>query len=103
MQSKIKEAYNRLIAQWMTIVDRPISSDEKQAECMALLREFIDGMASKRMRGANGPLRFHADMLLLEELLRPRLGRDELFHLAIIPGHKLVKEWIDQHLSIKAK
>jgi hypothetical protein len=96
-RSKIREAYNRLVAQWMTIVDQPISSEEKQPACMVLLREFIDSIASTRVRGANRPLRFHADMLVLEELLRPGLGGDELFHVAIIPGYKLVKEWIDQH------
>jgi hypothetical protein len=74
-RSEIREAYNGLVAQWMTIVDRPISSEEKQAECMALLREFIDGIASTRVRGANRPLRFHADMLVLEELSSPQVRK----------------------------
>jgi hypothetical protein len=66
---------------------------------MSLLREFIDGMAWTRRHGLNIPLRFYADMLVLEDLLRPRFATDELGEIAIWPGHALVKEWLDEHCS----
>ena len=85
------EAYHHLVNQWRAIVDRPISKDAKQAECMSLLREFIDRIAWSRIRGINRPLRFYADMLVLRDLLRPVLATDELGEVAIKPGYALVE------------
>ena len=98
--SKIVEAYFHLVNQWQAIVDRPISKDAKQAECMSLLREFIDRIAWTRVRGINRPLRFYADMLVLQNLLRPILAFDELGEAAIKPGYALVTRWLDEHLVV---
>jgi hypothetical protein len=94
-----QRAYRELVDRWRAIRDRAISKEAKQAECMSLLREFIDGMAWTRRYGFNIPLRFYADMLVLEDLLRPRFATDELGEIAIWPGHALVKEWLDEHCS----
>jgi len=96
----IVQAYYHLVNQWQAIVDRPISKDVKQAECMSLLREFIDRIAWTRIRGINRPLRFYADMLVLQDLLRPILATDELGEVAIRPGYALVREWLDEHLVV---
>src|SRR5262249_43820316 len=94
-----QRAYRELVKRWRAIRDRPISKEAKQAECMSLLREFIDGMAWTRRYGFNIPLRFYTDMLMLEDLLRPRFATDELGEIAIWPGYALVKEWQHQHCS----
>jgi len=96
----IVQAYYHLVNQWQAIVDRPISKDVKQAECMSLLPEFIDRIAWTRISGINRPLRFYADMLVLQDLLRPILATDELGEVAIRPGYALVREWLDEHLVV---
>src|ERR1700741_3007340 len=92
-----QRAYRELVNRWRAIRDRPISKEAKRAECISLLRGFIDEIAWTRRHGPNIPLRFYADMLVLEQLLAPRFATDELGAIAIWPGHALVKEWLDQH------
>lgn len=96
---RVVQAYHELVDRWLAVVDRPISKEAKQAECMSLLREFIDSIAWARIRGINRPLRFYADMLVLQDLLRPTFATDELGEVAIRPGYALVKEWLDDHRS----
>ena len=91
------QAYYHLVDQWRAIVDRPISKEAKRAECMSLLRGFIDSIAWSRIRGPNRPLRFYADMMALHDLLRPRFATDELGEVAIWPAYALVKNWLDEH------
>lgn len=92
-----QSAYHELVKRWRAVRDRPISKEAKRAECMSLLREFIDEIAWARRHGPNVPLQFYADMLVLERLLQPRLATDELAAIAIWPGYFLVKEWLDDH------
>ena len=89
--------YYRIVHQWRAIVDRPLSKEAKQAECMAVLRDFVDSIAWKRIRGTNRPLRFYADMLVLQQLTRPSFATDELGEVAIFPAHRLVNDWLDEH------
>jgi hypothetical protein len=95
--SRARLAYSRLVDEWRSIVDRPLSKEAKQAECMAVLREFIDSVAWKRIRGTNRPLRFYADMLALQQLLRPTMATDELGEVAIRPAYRLVNDWLEEH------
>lgn len=95
--SRIVRAYSELVNKWQLIVERPISKEAKHEDCMSLLREFIDGLAWTRTRGLDRPLRFYADMLVLEGLLRPTFATDELGEVAIRPGYYLVKDWLDEH------
>jgi hypothetical protein len=90
-------AYYRIVNQWRAIVDRPLSKEAKQAECMAVLRDFVDSIAWTRIRGTNRPLRFYADMLVLQQLLRPTFATDELGEVAIWPAYRLVNDRLDQH------
>ena len=87
-----------MIGQWRAIVDRPISKEAKQAECMSVLRDFVEGVAWKRIRGSNRPLRFCADMLVLRDLVRPVLAGDELGEVAIRPAYALVENWIGENM-----
>ena len=95
--ARVVRAYSELVNQRRAIVDRPISREAKHAKCMSLLREFIDGVAWTRVRGIDRPLRFYADMLVLQDLLRPTFTTDELGEVAIRPGYYLVKGWLDEH------
>lgn len=95
--ARIVRAYSEMVTQWRLIVERPISKEAKHDECMSLLREFIDGIAWTRIRGLDRPLRFYADMLVLQDLLRPTFATDELGEVAIRPGYYLVKDWLDEH------
>jgi len=89
-------AYYRLVDQWRAIVDRPLSKEAKQAECMAVFRDYVDSIAWTRIRGTNRPLRFYADMLVLQHLLNPMFANDELGEVAIRPAFGLVNDWLDQ-------
>jgi hypothetical protein len=90
-------AYYRVVDQWRAIVDRPLSKEAKQAECMAVLCDYVDSIAWTRIRGTNRPLRFYADMLVLQSQLRPQFAMDELGDVAIWPAYRLVNEWLEQH------
>ena len=94
-----QQAYRKLVKQWRAICDYPISKEAKRDECMLLLREFIDEIAWARRHGPTIPLRFYADMLVLEQLLQPRFATDELATTAIWPGDLLVQEWLEDHRS----
>jgi hypothetical protein len=71
-----------LVDQWRAIVDRAISKEAKQAECMAELRDFVDSIARSRLRDFDRPLRFYADMLVLREDLRSISFGGELGEIA---------------------
>jgi hypothetical protein len=88
-----------MVGRWREIVDRPNSREVKQADCMSVLGDFIDIIAWARIRGTNRPLRFYADMLVLQELLRPTMATDELGEVAIVPAYILVSDWLDEHKS----
>ncbi len=89
--------YYSLVDEWRAVLRQPLSREVKQAECIAALRNFIDCIARKRVRGTNRPLRFYADMLVLQQLLRPGLTMDELSEVAIWPAYRLVNDWLEDH------
>ena len=95
----MRRAYYRMVDRWREIVDRPNSREAKQAECLSVLRDYIDGIAWARIRGPNRPLQFYADMLVLQELLRPTFATDEFGEVAIRPAYALVRDWLDEHKS----
>jgi hypothetical protein len=90
-------SYQNLVNQWRVIVAQPLTKEAKQAECGAVFREFVNRIAWKRIRGANRPLRFYADMMVLQQLLRPTFATDELGEVAIRPAYRLVSDWLDEH------
>jgi len=89
--------YCNLVDEWRVILQHPLSREVKQAECTALLRNFIDRIARKRICGSDQPLRFYADMLVLQQLLQPGLTMDELSEVAIWPAYRLVNDWLKEH------
>src|ERR1041384_7563328 len=89
--------YWRLVEQWQAIVGRDISKEAKQAECMAVLCEYVDTLAWGRIRGTNRAMRFHADMLVLHQLLTPLNIGDELGQVAVFPAYRLVDQWLREH------
>lgn len=95
--SRARLDYNRLVDQWRDIVDRSISKEAKQAECMTALRDFVDSIALSRLRASNRPLRFYADMLVLREDLRLMRLNGELGECAILPAYRLVNDWLTEH------
>jgi hypothetical protein len=92
------QEYFRMVGQWRAIVDRPISKEAKQAECISVLRDFVERIAWKRIRGSNRPLRFYADMLVLRDLVRPVFASDELGEVAIRPAYALVENWLAENM-----
>jgi hypothetical protein len=88
-----------MVDRWREIADGPAPIEVKQAECASVLREFVERMAWARIRGANRPLRFYADMLVLQELVRPTFATDEFGKIAIWPAYGLVTRWLDEHKS----
>ena len=89
--------YNRLVDQWRAIVDRSISKEAKQSECMAVLRDFVDNIARSRLRDPNRPLRFYADMLVLRDDLRSMGSGNELGEIALMPAYRCVDDWLRDH------
>jgi hypothetical protein len=90
-------SYQNLVDQWRAIVAQPLPKEAKQAECMTVFRRFVNSIAWKRIRGANRPLRFYADMVVLQQLLRPTFATDELGEVAIRPAYRLVSDWLDEN------
>ena len=97
---KITNEYFHMVSRWRAIVDRPISKEAKQAECVSVLRDFIEGIAWKRIRGSNRPLRFYADMLVVRDLVRPVFAHDELGEVPIRPAYALVENWLDENMVV---
>ncbi|MGH6708722.1 MAG: hypothetical protein ACREEK_07090 [Bradyrhizobium sp.] len=89
--------YNQLVDQWRAILDRSISKEAKQSECMDALRDFVDSIARSRLRDPNRSLRFYADMLVLREDLRFMGIGDELVEIAIVPAYRCVDDWLREH------
>jgi hypothetical protein len=62
--------------------------------CFASSSTALLGPAYAELIGLFG---FYADMLVLQDLLRPTFTTDELGEVAIRPGYYLVKGWLDEH------
>jgi hypothetical protein len=88
--------YWKMVAKWHTIVAQPVSDDDKRAMCLALLREFIDRMASSTARRPNPTLQLYANMVVLRQLVSPGLRiSDALGSNVILPACRMVGDWID--------
>ena len=76
------------------ILRQPLSAQEKQDACIAVLRRHINRKALSRAWHRNPALRFCADMLLLQADLQPYGQLDDLCELAVSPAHFLAQDWI---------
>ena len=87
--------YWKMVENWRSVIAEPLSDDEKQNACLAILRDYVGRMALSHCRKPNPTLRFWAEMFLLNELLVPGPGcNDELGRLAIHPAFRLVCRWV---------
>jgi hypothetical protein len=90
--------YSALVGEWRDIFAKPISDEEKQEACFAVLRRYIEAKAISHARHPNAHLRFFAVMVSLRSKLNPMFATDHFGKLVIWPMYWLVDEWVRTRL-----
>jgi hypothetical protein len=90
--------YLALVQEWWDIFAKPISDEEKQGACFAVLRRYIEAKAISHARHPNAHLRFLAVMASLRSNLSPMFATDHFGKLVIWPMYWLVNDWVRTRL-----
>ena len=90
--------YSALVREWRDIFAKPISDEEKQEACFAVLRRYIEAKAISHARHPNAHLRFFAVMFSLRSNLNPMFARGHFGELVILPMCRMVDDWVRTRL-----
>ena len=90
--------YWQMVASWEAVIAQSLPDQAKQEACLALLRDYVDRKALARVRQPNPALRFYADMLILQNDIRPEFTKgNDLERFALLPLSRLVFDWVKRH------
>jgi hypothetical protein len=94
----------RMMIEWDSIIAQPLSDEVRQQACLAALRTWMAHKAAARFGQPNPPLRFYADMLVLQRLISFSLaGMPECQTRVLRPSVNLVWDWVRQHSELHAQ
>jgi hypothetical protein len=90
--------YWQMVDAWEAIIAQALPDQAKQEACLAVLRDYVDRKAFARVGQPNPALRFYADMLILQNDIRPEFTKgNDLERFALWPLSQLVFDWIKRH------
>lgn len=98
----MRDDYWRMMTEWDAILVQPLSNAAKEQACLAVLRAWMARRAAVRFGQPNPPLRFYADMLVLQDgLASVEFGTLEVRRPALRPSIRLVRDWMRQNTETR--